>query len=125
MKKRMGFTLVELMGILVVLAIILLVTVPSITKTFQGTEKNNKERYKESLCDAARTYTNLTRDRDDVVQLISINGKELELSAAELIEAGYLPDNFKNPKKGSTDAGTKVKLKNNNSKVECVSYTGL
>ena len=132
MKRRMGFTLVELMGILVVLALILIVTVPSITKTFQSTEKNKMDIYKDSLCDAARTYVNLARDqerdvalRNQMLQLISTNGREMDFTAAKLIEAGYLPDNIKNPKKGSTPGTTIVTLKNNGGKIECISFSGI
>ena len=88
MKKmnNKGFTLLEVMGVLILLAIILLVAIPSITKTVKKDQVNQLTKYEETLCDAAIAYINQE------------NVNVTELKASVLVSKGYLADNLSNPK---------------------------
>ncbi|MBR3523338.1 MAG: prepilin-type N-terminal cleavage/methylation domain-containing protein [Bacilli bacterium] len=88
MKKmnNKGFTLLEMMGVLILLAIILLVAIPSITKTMKKDQVNQLAKYEETLCDAAEAY--ITGE--------GINVTELKVSV--LVSKGYVADNLSNPK---------------------------
>lgn len=80
-----GFTLLEMMSVLILLIIILLVAVPNITNTIKKDKVNQMEKYEETLCNAARSY-------------IEIEDSELEeISGALLISENYIADNLINP----------------------------
>ena len=57
--NQKGFTLVELMGILVILGVIIVFTVPSITKTLKNSETNELKEYQNTICLAAKSYVEL------------------------------------------------------------------
>ncbi len=81
-----GFTLLEMMGVLILLAIILLVAIPSITKTMKKDQVNQLNKYEETLCDAAEAYINQE------------NVTPSEIKGSLLVSKGYLADNLSNPK---------------------------
>lgn len=85
MNKELGFTLVELMAVLVVLGLILLMSVPSITGTLQKSKKQREQEQENAICTAARSYFELELDLD---------GKKLKAPKAiivsELINKEYI-----------------------------------
>lgn len=80
-----GFTLLEVMSVLILLVIILLVAVPNITRTIKKDKVNQLEKYEETLCNAAITY--IMEEEDD----------STEISGATLISYNYVADNLTNP----------------------------
>ena len=56
MKKRNGFTLVELLAVIVILAIILVIAVPAITKTIEDATKGSFESSAKLIASNAETY---------------------------------------------------------------------
>lgn len=80
-----GFTLLEMMSVLILLIIILLVAVPNITKTIKKDKVNQLAKYEETVCNAASAY-------------IEEEGSDLtEISGDILISENYVADNLTNP----------------------------
>src|SRR5574344_3068034 len=92
--KKNSFTLIELIGVIVILSLILLISLPSLTSTL----KNSKEkRYNEFLNDlymAAENYVIV--NKDSFPQLQNVNGG-LFINNDVLINAGYVSDTKENP----------------------------
>jgi len=123
MNKRNGFTLVELMGILVVLALIIALAVPAITGTLRRQGDNQVDLYEEQVCTAAIAYIDLERkvegaDPDLVARYGRIiNGdatsanepRTLPIQVTSLIESGFLASSAKHPTKGN-NVGVTVTL---------------
>jgi hypothetical protein len=101
MKKEKGFTLVELMGILVILGVLLIFTVPTITKTLNQSKAKDEEEYKNTVCLAAKTYLNINKSSDASIENFwnQTTGTSVskKVSLAILADEGYLADNLKNP----------------------------
>lgn len=56
MNKNRGFTLVEVLGIIVILGFIVLLTIPNMTKQIQNEETQQKNVLKEKIENAAKLY---------------------------------------------------------------------
>ena len=108
MKKlnNKGFTLLEMMGVLILLVIILLVAVPNITRTIKKDRVNQLEKYEQTLCDAALTYISLEEE------------SSTEISGSTLISYNYIADNLINPdtKKNASHDSVIITTKANGSK---------
>lgn len=88
--KKNGFTLIELIAIILVLAAICLVSFPTILNMAKQSDKNTYEEYKNTICLAARTYvTNEDKLTDE---------SKLEISIKDLIDLNYIEDTLTNPK---------------------------
>lgn len=107
MKKENGFTLVELMGILVILGILLIVTVPTITKTLKNSQNNEKKEYENTICAAAKTYLSIEKESyDDFWNRTTGTSISATVNIQnDLKDEGYIADNLKNP-----TSYTKVKV---------------
>lgn len=91
--KNRGFTLVELLGVIVILSIIAVITVPLVQRTIL---ENTEEVYNDQVLSferAARNYTN-----SDVYNMTRCE-PSCSISLKELQEKGYLPSgDIINPK---------------------------
>ena len=77
--KEDGFTLVELLGVIVILGIILAIAIPGIGTIVDNARTNTDAAQKELVVDAAKMYV--------------LDGNELtenKITSTQLIEAGYL-----------------------------------
>ena len=91
--KNRGFTLVELLGVIVILSIIAVITVPLVQRTIL---ENTEEVYNDQVLSferAARNYTN------SAVYNMTRCEPSCSISLKELQEKGYLPSgDIINPK---------------------------
>ena len=102
-----GFTLIEVLGVIVVLSVISLITVPIIDKTLNNGKKNLDEVQKKQLIKALKDYYTDYEHYKEITE-----GEEVCLTIDELNKTGYLPNNVKNMKSGSQyDRDTKVCVK--------------
>ena len=62
-----GFTLIELLATIVIMAIILLMVMPSITALQENNEERPYEYYGDSIEEAAKTY--VTKEGEDITDL--------------------------------------------------------
>lgn len=62
MKKRNGFTLIELIAVIAVLAIIMIIAIPSLTSVLSNREEEENERQIELLISGAEIYASMHSD---------------------------------------------------------------
>ena len=83
MKRYNAFTLIELLGVLILLAVIALITYPIIDKVLSNAKNEAYERQKDSIIEASRLY-------------VTTNGNystsQTQLSFQTLIDAGFLKE---------------------------------
>ena len=79
--KEEGFTLVELLAVIVILGIIVAIAIPAIGNVIEKTRTNADEAEVEMIVDAARLY--YTIEKDGVIS---------EVSTETLIDEGYLEE---------------------------------
>lgn len=105
MKNNRGFTLVELIAVMTLLAAIILVTVPVIINTIKKNDDKLGENFEKSLKQAAELY--VERNRDVFPDLNNIGGTA-EVSTDTLIEEGYLKQDLENPIDNSSVLNYKI-----------------
>ena len=107
-----GFTLTELLGVIIVLGVIALITFPIINNTI----KENKEKLYNTQLDEIKSsaekwaYSNLN-------MLPSNENESITVTLLELKKAGFVPIDSRNPKTGEllpNDMAITITLKNNN-----------
>lgn len=107
MRRNKGFTLIEMIGIITVLAIILLVALPSMTKTLKRNEQKKYDNYITNLKLLSENYL------VEQLQKENIRFKEdiAYFTLGDMIDAGYVTEVITNPnndKKISRDTRIKV-----------------
>ncbi len=116
MKKR-GYTLVELLGILAVMAIMLLITVPAIIRTMKNADNQKYIAFQNSITNAAELYY-----ESDPSKYPLSNGVGYIL-VQDIIDAGYLKSTITDPKTGKLiDGSTFVEVKLNDDKTKTFTY---
>ena len=90
MKK--GFTLAELLGVIVILSLIALITVPAITDTLQNYKIKLCNTQLEEIISAAKTW-----GADNLVKLPSSEGQTKTVSLKTLSDYGYIDAVIQNP----------------------------
>jgi competence protein ComGC len=91
--KKNGFTLIEMLGILMVLSVIILVSVPSILSTNKKAKESQMEDAKETLYMAAETYVEIDKDRK---ARLKKNGYYF-IKLTDLVSEGLISSSMKNP----------------------------
>lgn len=107
-KKVKGFTLIEVLAVIAVMAAILLIAVPTITRQLSSIEEGKYNQFKQNLYLAAETYIN--SNRHSFPNLKTHNGSYC-ISVDTLIQSGWVKSSLKNPKTGKNIS------ENNNSQV--------
>ncbi len=87
-----GFTLVELLAVLVVLGVITLVSVPSIITTNKKSIENDYNEFKRTVENAAEIYIETHPDKKP--------SNQTQVSVSMLKHSGYLETGLVNPKNG-------------------------
>ena len=90
MKK--GFTLVELIGVIVVLGLISLIVVPSVTNSLKVNKKKLCKIQLTNIVEAAKVWGG-----DNLYSLPEIIGDTKTIALAELQANGYISDDVVNP----------------------------
>ena len=93
--NRKGFTLIELIAILGVIAIIILVSAPNIINQISKTRKNSYDNFVSDLCLASEAYLN--HSKIEAAKDLKNSGDSINLSIADLMNSGYVKSNIKNP----------------------------
>lgn len=91
MKK--GFTLVEMLAVISLLALIALVIVPATEAVINGVKKDNFEAQKETLISALKVWS-----ADHVLNMPDDEGDYVETTVGQLKKEGFLEVEFKDPR---------------------------
>lgn len=79
MNNSKGFTLIEMLIVLLIISVLILITIPNVTKHFATIDEKG--------CEA---YTNMVQGQ---VEAYRIDQKKFPTSINELVEASYLKEN--------------------------------
>lgn len=93
--SKKGYTLIELLAVLSIMAVILLIAVPSVTKQLSGIEDNNYNQFKQNVYLAAESYINA--NPDEYTNLKETNG-EACINVEYLVRDGWIKSSMNNPK---------------------------
>lgn len=115
MKKESGFTLVEILVVIVILGILAAVIYPIVNTSVNSSKQKLYDAQIENIINAARTYAS-----DNMEILPTTDGENLNppLTLNKLIEEGYIKD-IENPKtKKPFDKNIKITITNKNGVLE-------
>lgn len=93
MSNKKAFTMVELMGVIIILSIILLMAVPTITETLRTTQQKDIAAFLKSVYVASETYV---EGHIDMFKLEGVDAKDFIL-LNELVDNAYLNGEMINP----------------------------
>ncbi len=91
--KNKGFTLAELLGVIALLGIISLITVPAIDRSLNKGKTELYETQIQQLKKGLKDYLS-----ENIKEMPQTDGKKTCKTISELQSDGYLPLNIKNPK---------------------------
>lgn len=94
MSDKKGFTLVELLGVFVLLGIIALVIIPYATGILTRMKTSDYERFENNIFLATEAYL---QSKNDNYKQLGMDGGVDYISFAELIDEGFLSKNLVNP----------------------------
>lgn len=114
MKNKKGFTLIELVAVVTLLAAITLVSVPSIVNTLKKNEEKEYKEFETVLKRATELY--VERNRSLYPELNNIGGT-VDVEAETLINEGYLKQSLKNPNNNTPVTNYKVNIKVDNDQI--------
>ena len=98
--NKNGFTLVELIGVVILIGLIALIAIPSVDYVIKKTKDNAYDRTLDTLKDGLRNWVT------DNKELIYEDGEEIIVTLADLKEQGYIEYDIKNPKTSTCLANT-------------------
>ncbi|MCI8545018.1 MAG: type II secretion system protein [Bacilli bacterium] len=95
MKSKKGFTLVELLGIVAIIAAVLAFVIPSVIGMLKRDDEKEYQRFLSDISLATESYIqlNISNYPD-----LAITGGSYTITMQELIENGYIKANMINPK---------------------------
>ncbi len=120
MMKR-GFTLVELLGIIVLLGVIILVAVPSLIESNRVAKTNETADFNETISTACESYVEIHSADSSLAPLYAATPSSVSINVSQLVSEGYLQGSLVNPStdtKISDENGT-VTIKMSNKKITC------
>lgn len=107
MENKKAFTLIEMIGIITILALIMLIALPSMTKTLKRNEQKKYDNYITNLKLVSENYLVDQLQKKN----ITFVDDEAYFTLGDIIDAGYIKEIITNPnndKKLSRD--TKIKV---------------
>ena len=116
--KSKGFTLAELLGVIVILGVISLIATVSITSSMKNSKEQLYDIQVENILNGAKTWAS-----GNVFKLPENDGEAIYLTLAELKEAGFVEKDITNPLTNELFSDTmqvKITKINNNYNYEIV-----
>ncbi|MGI6324518.1 MAG: type II secretion system protein [Bacilli bacterium] len=103
MVKKQGFTLVELLAVIVVLGIILVIAIPNIQQIITNARIEAYERQKEFIADAAKKYV-----ASNIESVTFDEANRAEVTLTTLQENGLLPNPLKDSRGNTFDSNKTI-----------------
>ncbi len=97
MKHKNGFTLIELIGIIVILGVLVAIGVPSLIKTLNNNKNKEYETFEKNLFLATESY--VQKHQDSFTSLAEPNGSAI-VGINTLVDVGLIKSSMVNPKTG-------------------------
>ena len=106
--KKLGFTLIEVIAVIVVLALILLITVPNILSTTDRQKEKQWKTIEQSILDAAEQFVTMNRDNPEWGDFIDLkiydsehpDNNYIDIPLKLLLEEGVLKKPIIDPRTG-------------------------
>ncbi len=92
--KQKGFTLAELLGVIVILGLLALIVIPVVTESINGYRIRICEVQVKDVLEAARVWG---AEEENIMKLPQDEIETRTITLAELQEGGYIDKNIKNP----------------------------
>lgn len=102
---KKGFTLVELMGVIVILGVIALIAIPTIDKQLKEGKRDLSQAQLDNIKSAAKLW--VADNPNDMPQ----NGEECYLKYSTLVDSGYAEENLKEISSNNDIVDNKLKIK--------------
>jgi len=110
-KNKKGFTLIEMITVIVILSLIVLIIVPLVSTNLK---KGNEKAYQAQVNNIIASAKNWGSDNK---KLLPQNGNAISLTLKYLQDEGYIDKNLKDPRKNETLNGC-VKIENIDNKFQ-------
>ena len=100
-----GFTLAELMGVIVILAILSILVTTAIDRNITDSRVSTCQTQEKNIIEAAKMYVT-----DDASKLPSVTSSSTKITVKDLIDKGYLDEDMENPMTGNLykDSGNDI-----------------
>lgn len=98
--KRKGFTLVEMLGVIALLAVIFALLYPNVMHMLEKGKNADYEEYKDNVFLAAEAYVNSNVDTSELDEV----GESVSITYSDLLYSGFLSSKIVNSKTGKTVA---------------------
>lgn len=92
--KQRGFTLAELLGVIVILGLLAVIVIPVVTETLNGYRTRVCETQVKNVIEAARVWGS---EEENLIKMPADETESRTITLAELQEGGYIDKNIKNP----------------------------
>lgn len=105
--NKKGFTLAELIGVIVVLSLICLITVPAIASVLKANKKSLCETQLNNILTAAKSYAS-----ENILSMPINEGETKTITIQELVDYGFIEGDIQNPvTKEDFDLETEITIK--------------
>ena len=112
--NKKGFTLAELIGVIVVLSLICLITVPAIASVLKTNKKSLCETQLKNVLAAAKSYVS-----ENLLSMPINDGDYKIITIGDLIENGFIEENIQDPvTKEEIDPEIEITIKKNGKKID-------
>ncbi len=106
--NKKGFTIIEILAVVIILGVIMTITYPTVVDTFSNVEDRQYEALVSSISSSAKSY--VTDNRANISSLGVVNGVSY-ISLSTLRDEGYLASDIYDPKTQQLiDYSTRVKI---------------
>ncbi len=113
MKKRNGFTLAELLGVITILGLLALLIIPAIDKTVKNSNETLYQAQLSTIVESAKSWS-----ADHITEL-PVNGGSINITLDTLKTGGYITIDIENPKtKQPFDGNLNIKITEKNSQYQ-------
>lgn len=92
MKRKNGFTLAELLGVITILGLLALLIVPAIDAAIKKSNNTLYQAQLSTIIEGAKSWSG------DHIQELPVNGGSITVTLETLKTGGYVPVNIENPK---------------------------